>query len=44
MSITGFVFYYLQPMTNKMYENNIIHHHVKQPADAEGHGNKKSGH
>ncbi|PCI65544.1 MAG: sodium/proton antiporter NhaB [Gammaproteobacteria bacterium] len=46
MSITGFffVFYYLQPMTDKMYENNIIHHHVEQPADVDGHGKKKSGH
>jgi len=46
MSITGFffVFYYLQPMTDKMYEHDIIHHHVEQPADADGHGKKKSGH
>jgi NhaB family Na+:H+ antiporter len=43
MSITGFLFVYftLQPMTDKMYENNIIHHHVEK---AEGHDVKKSGH
>jgi NhaB family Na+:H+ antiporter len=44
MSITGYIFVYytLQPMTDKMYENGLINHHVEQPAD--GHEKKKSGH
>jgi len=43
MSITGFimVYYSLQPMTQLMYEKNIITHHVEQAENVNG---KKSGH
>jgi NhaB family Na+:H+ antiporter len=43
MSITGFimVYYSLQPMTELMYEKNIITHHVVQAEDLK---DKKSGH
>ncbi len=43
MSITGLVmvYYTLQPMTQTMYEENIITHHSAQ---AEEHKDKKSGH
>jgi NhaB family Na+:H+ antiporter len=43
MSITGFVmvYYSLQPMTELMYEKDIISHHVAQAEVVKG---KKSGH
>ncbi len=43
MSITGFVmvYYMLQPMTQTMYEKNIITHHSEK---VEEHGEKKSDH